>query len=158
MARNSFRVELLGAKELIEKFRQMDDAVGQSYIDRALQEGVDYMEGRLVSKARVKTGLMRSAIQSGTLKKEKGHIEKGIAIDETKAPYWRFVERGRHVGLRGVHSTVAAARKAGQKVADARKWIAGKRDLSREWKNRKTTARQVIRDSFRDLMHGFGLQ
>ena len=54
---------MLGAKELIDKFRQMDDAVGQSYIDQALQEGVDYMEGRLVSKARVKTGLMRSAIQ-----------------------------------------------------------------------------------------------
>ena len=72
MARNSFRVELLGAKELIDKFRQMDDAVGQSYIDQALQEGVDYMEGRLVSKARVKTGLMRSAIQSGDIKKNKG--------------------------------------------------------------------------------------
>lgn len=158
MARNSFRCELLGAKELIEKFKALDNAVGERYIDQALQAGVDYMEGRIASKARVKTGTLRSAISSGTLLKEKGHIEKGIGIDETKAPYWRFVERGRHVGLRGARSTVAAMRKAGQKVADTRKWIAGKKDLSREFKNRKTTARQVIRDSFRDLMHGFGLE
>ena len=65
---------------------------------------------------------------------------------------------GMDAAVENIKQLSAAARKAGQKVADARKWIAGKRDLSREWKNRKTTARQVIRDSFRDLMHGFGLQ
>jgi HK97 gp10 family phage protein len=139
------KVELLGAKELLERFRELDERVATKYVDEALQAGVDVVYDAILRAAPRRSGALQGAIHKVNIAVSRDRVIKAIVIDP-RAYYWRFVEFGhRIVGHRP------------KRVATGAK-TAALNFIRKPFKNRKGTARATVRDTFRDLMLGFGLK
>jgi len=122
-------VQLLGAKELIDEFRKLDDAVATQYIDEALEAGAETILAAINRVAPEKSGVLKNSISLRTTLVSRNRVEKVIEIS-SKAFYWRYLEFGT-------------------------KFIQAREFIRKSFKNRKGTARTTIRDTFRDRMQGF---
>jgi len=141
-------IELFGATECKAAFVKLDALVRTQYIAAALHAGVEYMAGLIESKTPVLSGKLRSAERITPFDRAQGRITEDIVVDKS-APYWKFVEFGfTATGRTPIGQIKPASRGKLRKVP-------GKHFISKTFRNRRTTARQVIRDTFRDLMAGF---
>jgi len=128
MARPAAGAQLFGAKELIERFRQLSNAVATQYVDESLQGGAEVVYDAVQRQTPELSGLLKSEIKLITISKTRERVVKGIMVG-AQAPYWKYLELGKR--------------------------ILGHDWIRRAFKNRKGTARTTIRDTFRDKMAGF---
>jgi HK97 gp10 family phage protein len=135
----SIKMQLLGAPELMERFKKLNNVVATDYIQQSVQEGADYMKEQLERKTPRRTGALASAYRLVTEKLSRNTVKMTISVNPNQF-YWRFLEFGTK-WRSGAHG--------GKRKMEPHPWI------KKIFKNRKGTARQVIRDTFRDLVLGF---
>jgi len=134
------RVQLLGAKELIGQFQALGEAVATRYVERSLQSGAEVIRDSELRKIWRRTGKLQNNLSNiQDVEVTRNRVVKTLSIGP-EGFYWRFLEKGT-IHRRGP--------KAGQVklTADPR--------LAQAFRNRKTTATQTIRDTFRDYILGF---
>lgn len=134
------KAQLLGAKELIAQFQKLDSETATTYVSEALLAGAQVIRDSMVRKMWIRTG--RLVQQLGPIVVQEKSRER-VLMTLSIGPdgfYWRFLEFGTH-WRRG--------RLAG------RIKLAPHPRLKQAFTNRRTTATQTIRDTFRDFMEGF---
>lgn len=142
------RPQLLGARELVDVFQRLAGAVKTEFIERSLQAGAEVILESELAKAPVSTGKLRSEITLSTESVTEDRIVKTLTIG-ANAFYWRFLEFGTH-WRRGAQGL----RHAG-KLAPGDYKMRPHPFARQAFTNRKTTATQTIRDTFRDEVLGF---
>jgi HK97 gp10 family phage protein len=125
----SARVQLLGAKELIDQFRKLNEIVATRYIDESLEAGAETILAAIDRAAPEHKGVLKGAIRLKTTRVSRTRVEKVITVSKD-AFYWKYLEFGT-------------------------KFIAARQFVRKTFKNRKGTARTTIRDTFRDRVMGF---
>lgn len=134
------RAQLLGAKELIAQFQKLDNEVATTYVAESLLAGAEVIRESIIRKMWFRTGFLLQQLEPlQTVEKSRDRVLMTLNIGP-QGFYWRFLEKGTH-WRRGP--------KAGQV-----KLLPHPR-LKQAFTNRKTTATQTIRDTFRDYMLGF---
>lgn len=123
------KVELLGANELIGQFRKLESEVATSYISDAIEAGAGVFFDAIERAAPVATGTLAGAVEVSVIEQSRNRVVWGIFIGP-EAFYWRFLNYGT-------------------------RYITAIPFISKSLKNRRSTARQTIRDTFRDKMGGF---
>lgn len=137
------RAQLLGAKELIAQFQKLDAETATTYVSEALLAGAQVIRDSVVRKMWIRTGhLVEQLGPIVTEQQSRDRVLMTLSIGPTGF-YWRFLEFGTH-WRRG--------KRAGQVK------LAPHPRLMQAYTNRKSTATQTIRDTFRDFMEGFGAQ
>ena len=135
------RAQLLGARELIAEFQKLDSETATTYVSEALLAGAQVIRDSMVRKMWIRTGRLveqLGPVVIGEQSRDRVLMTLSIGPDGF---YWRFPEFGTHWRRGG---------RAGQV-----KMVPHPR-LKQAFTNRRTTATQTIRDTFRDFMQGFG--
>jgi HK97 gp10 family phage protein len=122
-------VQLLGAKELIDEFQRLNEAVATEYIDESLEAGAETILAAIDRVAPEKSGVLKNSISLRTTQVSRTRVEKVIEIS-SRAFYWRYLEFGT-------------------------RFIQAREFIRKSFRNRKGTARNTIRDTFRDRVMGF---
>jgi hypothetical protein len=90
----SIKMQLLGAPELMERFKKLNNVVATDYIQQSVQEGADYMKEQLERKTPRRTGALASAYRLVTEKLSRNTVKMTISVNPNQF-YWRFLESER---------------------------------------------------------------
>lgn len=123
------KIQVLGAPELIERFRALNAVQATQYIETAIQSGAEVLADSLHRAARKNTGRLDNAIHVETVSTTRAKVVKGVFIGP-EGFYWVYLE-------------------AGTKRMEPHPFV------KQSYRNRRSTARQTIRDTFRDMLLGF---
>lgn len=134
------RAQLLGAKELAAQFQKLDAETATTYVSESLLAGAEVIRESILRKMWFRTGFLVQQLGAiETVEKDRGRVLMTLSIG-SDGFYWRFLEKGTHW---------RKGPKAGQV-----KLLPHPR-LRQAFTNRRTTAVQTVRDTFRDYMLGF---
>jgi HK97 gp10 family phage protein len=122
-------ISIIGVPDLKERLSKLSDAMGAEYLEAAVKEGAGVIQDAIIRAAPEKTGRLKGAFDLQTTASRPGHVEMQLQVDPD-AFYWRFLEYGT-------------------------KFIQAMHFISKATKNRKSTAKQTMRDTFRDKVNGF---
>jgi len=123
------KIQCLGAPELINRFRELNSLQATQYIDGAIQAGTEVLADSLHRAAPKLTGALDSSIHVEDIQTTRAKVSKGVFIGP-EGFYWVYLE-------------------AGTKKMVAHPFV------KQSYRNRRSTARQTIRDTFREFLLGF---